>query len=133
MSWAFYGRSEIAAGASASICTTASLSSFTHIVWPVKIVDGIAVNTNKDFYIYDGPNEVICAFVAAMFGPDGEQIPLGIVAQNTHAKLTYPKNNKGQFVFNLAIPAAGILLPANGTILLYVISGDPKKLNPINL
>lgn len=127
-----YSQSIIKAGATAAPFSTSNTAALLQpITHRVQIVDGIATGAAA-FVIYNwhGPHDIIDAFVAAMTGPNGEQIPMGAVNQNTHPLLTYGTNTFNQKTILLQIPAAGAALPANGYVYLKIFAGSTTKLNP---
>lgn len=131
MSDLLYNESVIPTGGVTPITTSNRTSTLLEIKHRVKVVDGIAANgTATPIYNWGGANDIIEACVVSMYGPNGVQIPVGAVATNTQAIITYTTNSLKKTIVNLAIPNAGAALPANGYVVLLLTIGNRTNLNP---
>ncbi len=108
--------------ANVNVAVTSTGKDYQLIAFDITTVAGIAAGAHANILTWIGAGKIKSILSVFVRNPDdGEVIPLGAVAQNTHSLITLDATAK---TINIAIPAAGVALDANTVVSLLLVIGN---------
>ena len=108
--------------ANVNVAVTSTGKDYQLIAFDITTVAGIAAGAHANMLTWTGAGKIksiLSVFVRN--SDDGEVIPMGAVAQNTHSLITLDATAK---TINIAIPAGGVAIEANAIVSLLLVIGN---------
>ena len=92
------------------------------VAFDIKTTDGIAAGANANILTWTGSGKIKSIQNVFVRNPDdGEIMPMGAVAQNTHTLITLDEDDQ---TINIDIPAGGVPIDANAVVSLLLVIGN---------
>lgn len=126
-------RSIIPAGGAVPLTDSSDGTIFQTLFHRTTTTDAIAAGAGapSPVFSWGGSHDIIDSKIVSIQTAAGEQIPVGIVATNTHTTLdSTTKNSLNKTILRVQVPAAGVAIPAGSYIDLALTIGSKTRLNP---
>ena len=92
------------------------------VAFDIKTTAGIAAGAHANILTWTGAGKIKSILSVFVRNPDdGEVIPFGAVAQNTHTLITLDAAAK---TLNISIPAGGVAIDAEAVVSLLLVIGN---------
>ena len=92
------------------------------VAFDITTVAGIAAGAHANILTWTGAGKIKSILSVFVRNPDdGEVIPMGAVAQNTHTLITLDAAAK---TLNISIPAGGVAIDAEAVVSLLLVIGN---------
>ena len=108
--------------ANVNVAVTSTGNDYQLIAFDITTVAGIAAGAHANILTWIGTGKIKSILSVFIRDPaNGEVIPVGAVAQNTHSLITLDATAK---TINISIPAGGVAIDANAVVSLLLVIGN---------
>ena len=108
--------------ANVNVAVTSTGKDYQLIAFDITTVAGIAAGAHANILTWIGTGKIKSILSVFIRDPaNGDVIPMGAVAQNTHSLITLDATAK---TINISIPAGGVAIDANAVVSLLLVIGN---------
>ena len=108
--------------ANVNVAVASTGGDYQLVAFDIKTTAGIAAGAHANILTWTGAGKIKSILSVFVRNPDdGEVIPMGAVAQNTHTLITLDAAAK---TLNISIPAGGVAIDAEAVVSLLLVIGN---------
>ena len=107
--------------ANVNVAVASTGGDYQLVAFDIITAAGIAAGANANILTWTGAGKIKSIQSVFIREDDGEIIPMGAVAQNTHTLITLDEAGK---TINIAVPAGGAALGAGALVSLLLVIGN---------